>query len=51
MATDGALRTDGLNVSDAPHVASDLNVESTHTAVPELPTLANPSGMDWLINR
>ena len=36
VATDGALRTDDLNVSDAPHVASDLNVESTHTAVPEL---------------
>ena len=35
MATDGALRTDDLNVSDAPQVASDLNVESTHTAIPE----------------
>ena len=36
LAMDGALKTDDLNVSEAPHVVSDLNVESTHTAVPEL---------------
>ena len=36
MVTDGALKTDDLNVSDAPHVVSDLSVESTHIAVPEL---------------
>ena len=36
LGTDGVLRTGDFSVSDAPHVASDLNVEATHTAVPEL---------------
>ena len=36
MVTDGALKTDDLNASDAPHVISDLSVDSTHIAVPEL---------------
>ena len=36
LAMDGALKTDDLNVSEAPHAANDLNVESTHTAVPDL---------------
>ena len=36
LTMDGELKTDDLKISDSPHVASDLNIESTHTATPEV---------------
>ena len=50
MANDGAPKPDDFTMSNVPHVANDLDVESIHTATPEVsyPSETQSNGLFFL---